>query len=60
MLCIAVPLYELVKPGQAAPFVYYPFIALAIVAISLAYALYLSRKEPGLEEKIGSFVADSD
>ncbi len=60
VLCIAFPLYELAKPGQAAPFVYYPFIALAIVAISLAYALYLSRKKPGLQEKIGSFVADSD
>ncbi len=59
-LCIALPIYELVKPGQAAPFGYFPFISLAIVAGALVYALYRSRKDHGLEERIGSFVADSD
>ncbi len=60
VLCIGLPLYELLKPGQGAPFGYFPYIALAIVALSVAYAFYLSRKDPGLAERIGSFVADSD
>ena len=60
VLCIGFPLFELVKPGQSAPFSFFPYVALAIVVVSVAYAFYLNRKDPELAERIGSFVADSE
>jgi VIT1/CCC1 family predicted Fe2+/Mn2+ transporter len=55
---IAVPLYYLSKPGQAAPYSWYPFAALAILILSIGYAVFLTRRDPGIAERVGSIVAD--
>lgn len=57
---IAYPLYELVKPGQPAPFSYFPAISGAIVVISFVYALVLNAKDKTLAGRVGSVVADAD
>jgi cell division protein FtsL len=57
---IGYPLYELVKPGQPAPFSHYPLIALVIVVISAVYAAYLNHHDRTLGERIGSVVADAE
>jgi amino acid transporter len=58
VLAIAVPLYYLGKPGQPAPFNWFPWIAVALVVVSVAYAVVLVRRDPGLGERVGSIVAD--
>jgi hypothetical protein len=55
---IVVPLYYLSKPGQGAPYSWYPFAALAILILSIGYAVFLTRRDPGIAERVGSIVAD--
>ncbi|WP_369015936.1 APC family permease [Actinocrinis puniceicyclus] len=55
---IAVPLYYLVKPGQPAPFDWFPYAALILLLLSVAYAVILTRRDPTLGDRIGSIVAD--
>ncbi len=57
---IAFPLYELVKPGQSAPFDRFPWIALGIIVVGVGYALILNRRDRTLADRIGSVVADVD
>ncbi len=58
MAAIAVPVYYLCKPGQAAPYDWFPYAALAIVVVAVIYAVMLSRRDPGLGERAGSIIAD--
>src|ERR1700722_16310748 len=58
MIAIAVPVYYLVKPGQAAPLNWFPYAALGVIVVSVVYAIILSRRDPGLGERVGSIVAD--
>jgi amino acid transporter len=58
MIAIAVPVYYLVKPGQAAPYDWFPYAALGVIVVSVAYAIWLSRRDPGLGDRVGSIVAD--
>lgn len=57
-LSIVVPLYYLAKPGQPTPYNWYPYIALAIVVLAVIYASILSKRNPGLGDRVGSIVAD--
>jgi len=57
-LAILVPLYYLVKPGQETPYNWFPYAALAIVILAVAYALILTRRDPTLGDRVGSIVAD--
>jgi amino acid transporter len=58
LVAIGVPMYYLVKPGQAAPLDWFPYAALGIVVVSVVYAFILSRRDPGLGDRVGSIVAD--
>ncbi len=58
MIAIGVPVYYLCKPGQAAPYDWFPYAALAIVVVAVVYSYILSRRDPGLGERAGSIVAD--
>jgi amino acid transporter len=58
MAAIAVPVYYLCKPGQANPYDWFPYAALGIVIISVIYAAVLTRRDPGLADRVGSIVAD--
>jgi amino acid transporter len=58
MIAIGVPVYYLVKPGQAAPYDWFPYAALGVIVVSVVYAIWLSRRDPGLGERVGSIVAD--
>jgi len=58
MIAIAVPVYYLVKPGQAAPYDWFPYAALGVIIVSVGYAVWLSRRDPGLGDRVGSIVAD--
>ncbi len=55
---IIVPLYYLSKPGQASPYNWYPYVALAILVLSVVYARVLTRRDPGIAERVGSIIAD--
>jgi amino acid transporter len=58
MAAIAVPVYYLCKPGQPDPYDWFPYAALAIVVLSIIYAMWLVRRDPGLGDRVGSIVAD--
>jgi drug/metabolite transporter superfamily protein YnfA len=50
---------SLVKPGQSAPLNWFPYAALGVVIVgSVSYAVWLSRRDPGLGDRAGSIVAD--
>jgi amino acid transporter len=58
MIAIAVPVYYLCKPGQPAPYNWFPYAALAIVVVSVVYGYVLNRNDPSLGDRAGSIVAD--
>ena len=45
---IGFPLYELVKPGQPAPFSRYPYIALGVIVVAIVWGLIVARRDPTL------------
>jgi amino acid transporter len=57
---IIVPLYYLAKPGQATPYDWFPYAALAALVLAILYAVYLVRRDPTLGERVGSIVADAE
>jgi len=57
---IVVPLFYLAKPGQPAPYNWFPYAALVILVASTLYAVYLTRRDPKLGERVGSIVADAE
>ena len=58
MIAIGVPVYYLVKPGQPAPYDWFPYAALAIVVVAAVYGFVLNRRDPGLKDRVGSIIAD--
>ncbi|HMH91904.1 MAG TPA: APC family permease [Streptosporangiaceae bacterium] len=58
LIAIAVPVYYLSKPGQPAPYDWFPYAALGIVVIAVIYAFILNRRDPSLADRVGSIVAD--
>ena len=57
---IGFPLYELVKPGQPAPFNHYPLIALGVLVVALIYGAVVFSLDRTLGERVGSIVADAE
>jgi amino acid transporter len=57
---VAYPLYELVKPGQPAPFSSYPLIALGVIVVAAIWAAIVNARDRTLGERVGMIVADSD
>jgi len=58
MVAIGVPVYYLCKPGQPAPYDWFPYASLAIVVVAVVYGYVLNRRDPTLGERAGSIVAD--
>jgi amino acid transporter len=54
------PLYGLAEPGQPYPFNTYPYWALGLLLLSVAYGLVLARTAPDLVQRLGSYVADEE
>ena len=59
-LAILVPLYYLAKPGQPAPYSWFPYAALGALLAAVGYAALLVRRDPTLADRVGSIVADAD
>ena len=59
-VAIGYPLYELIKPGQPAPFNSYVWIAGGVLLAALLYGAFVYRRDPGLGGRVGSIVADAD
>ena len=58
MIAVGVPVYYLVKPGQPSPLNWFPYAALGVIVVSVAYAFLASRRDPGLGDRVGSIIAD--
>jgi len=59
-VAILVPLYYLAKPGQPAPYNWFPYAAIGTLLLAVGYATLLVRRDPVLAERVGSIVADAD
>jgi amino acid transporter len=57
---IGYPLYELIKPGQPAPYDRYPAIAGGVVVAALIWGAIAYGRDRTLGERVGSIVADAD
>ena len=57
-VAIVIPLYYLAKPGQATPYNWFPYAALAVVVIAVIYAYILNSRDAELAGRVGSLVAD--
>jgi amino acid transporter len=57
---IGYPLYELIKPGQPAPFDHYPAIAAGVVVVALIWGAIVYARDRTIGERVGSIVADAD
>ena len=57
---IGYPIYELVKPGQPAPFDHYPAIAAGVVVAALIWGAIVYARDRTIGERVGSIVADED
>jgi amino acid transporter len=57
---IGYPLYELVKPGQPAPYDRYPAIAGGVILAALIWGAVAYARDRTLGQRVGSIVADSD
>ncbi len=57
---IGYPLYQLVKPGQPAPFNSYVWIALGIVVVALLWGAFVYSRDRTIGERVGSIVADAE
>lgn len=55
---IGYPLYQLIKPGQPAPFSQYPAIAGGVIVVALIWAAIAYSRDRTLGERVGSIVAD--
>jgi amino acid transporter len=58
MIAIGVPFYYLCKPGQADPFDWFPYMALGIAVVAILYSIWLTKRDPGLGDRVGSIIAD--
>jgi len=58
MVAIAVPIYYLCKPPQPQPYDWFPYAALGVIVVSVAYSIWLVKRDPGLGDRVGSIVAD--
>jgi amino acid transporter len=58
VVAIAIPIYYLFKPPIPQPYFWFPYVGLGIVAVSILYAIWLVRRDPGLGERVGSIIAD--
>lgn len=59
-VAIVIPLYYLAEPGQPAPYSWFPYAAVIILVASFLYAVYLTRRDPSLGDRVGSIVADAE
>ncbi len=57
-IVIALPIYELVRPGQAYPYDWFPYICLAVITTAVIYAVSLGSRDKTLADRVGSLVAD--
>jgi amino acid transporter len=58
MAAIAFPMWQLIKPGQASPYSWFPYFTLAVIVVGVMYALILNARDKSLGERVGSIVAD--
>jgi amino acid transporter len=58
MIAVGVPVYYLVKPGQPSPLDWFPYAALGVIVVAVIYSVILSRRDPGLGDRVGSIIAD--
>lgn len=60
VIALLVPLYYLCKPGQPAPYDWFPYAALAVVVVAVVSGFLLTRRDPTLGDRVGAILADAE
>jgi amino acid transporter len=59
IVAVGIPIYYLFNPSPAIqPYDWFPWVGLGLVVVSIIYAMWLVRRDPGLGDRVGSIVAD--
>jgi amino acid transporter len=59
MIAIGIPVYYLARPSPPTPpYNWFPWVAAGIIVVSVIYAVWLTRRDPRLGDRVGSIVAD--
>jgi amino acid transporter len=58
VVAIVVPMYYLAKPGQEAPYSWFPWIGLGCVVVAVIYSIVLTQRDPTIGDRVGSILAD--
>jgi amino acid transporter len=59
VVALAIPIYYLFNPSPAIqPYDWFPWAGVALIVVSILYAIWLVRRDPGLGDRVGSIIAD--
>jgi amino acid transporter len=59
VIVVGIPIYYLFNPSPAIqPYDWFPWAGLGLVVVSILYAIWLVRRDPGIGDRVGSIIAD--
>jgi amino acid transporter len=59
VVAVGIPIYYLFNPSPPIqPYDWFPWVGLGLIVVSVIYAIWLVRRDPGLGDRVGSIVAD--
>jgi amino acid transporter len=59
VVAVGIPIYYLFHPSPPIqPYDWFPWVGVGLIVVSILYAIWLVRRDPGLGDRVGSIVAD--
>ncbi len=59
VVAVGIPIYYLFNPSPPTqPYDWFPWVGVGLIVVSILYAIWLVRRDPGLGDRVGSIVAD--
>ena len=59
VVAVGIPIYYLFNPSPPIqPYDWFPWVGVGLIVVSILYAIWLVRRDPGLADRVGSIVAD--
>jgi amino acid transporter len=59
VVAVGIPIYYLFNPSPPTqPYDWFPWVGVGLIVVSILYAIWLVRRDPGLSDRVGSIIAD--
>jgi amino acid transporter len=59
VVAVGIPIYYLFNPSPPIqPYDWFPWVGVGLIVVSILYAIWLVRRDPGLGDRVGSIIAD--